>query len=93
MSVNTENDRDKHIQAFESHLEALWGEGWEQLTAKEICKLLALKTLGLNGGPVEDIQDAAERVGFDNHNIVLTSDGPLQVLALIEFDAPKPTAH
>ena len=91
--VNTKNDQEKHVQAFENHLEALWGEGWDQLTAKEVCKLLAQKTLGLNGGPLAMVGDAAERFGFENHNIVMTSDGPWQVLTMIEFDGPQPTSH
>lgn len=91
--VNSQSDQEKHVEAFENHLEALWGEGWDQLTAKEVCKLLAQKTLGLNGGPLAMVGDAAERVGFENHNIVMTSDGPWQVLTMIEFDGPQPTAH
>lgn len=91
--LNTKTDQEKHVEAFENHLEALWGEGWEQLTAKEVCKLLAKKTLGLNGGPLNNVGEAAERVGFENHNIVMTSDGPWQVLTMIEFDGPQPTSH
>ena len=35
MMTNTNNDYNKHIEAFENHLEALWGERWEELTAKK----------------------------------------------------------
>lgn len=86
---NTQNDIDKHVQAFENHLKALWGDGWEQLTAKEICKLLAIRTLGLNGGTTEMMPDAADRVGFEPHNVVSIGDGTHQVMTMIEFVDPN----
>jgi hypothetical protein len=85
MTQNTKNDMEKHVEAFEGHLAALYGDGWEQLTAKEICKLLSHHTLGLNGGTAEMMPEAAERVGFERHNVVPIGQGTYQVLTMIEF--------
>ena len=93
MMSNSQNDREKHVEAFEAHLQALWGEGWEGLTAKEVCKLLAVHTLGLNGGPVDRMADAANRIGFDSDNIVHCGDGSYQVLTMVEFADDMVTAH
>lgn len=90
---NTQNDIEKHIEAFEAHLAALYGDRWEELTAKEICKLLAEHTLGLNGGPVDRMAVAADKIGFDKHNIVHCDDGSYQVLTLVEFQGERVTAH
>jgi hypothetical protein len=91
---NTQNDYDKHIEAFERHFAALYGDGWEQMTMAEAVKLLALRTLGLNGGGVEQIPEAAEKVGFDRHNVVAVGDNTYQVLTMIEFvDNTVETLH
>lgn len=90
---NSKNDYDKHIEAFEAHLAALWGDRWEELTAKEICKLLAEHTLGLNGGSWLQMGEAADKIGFDKHNIVRCDDGSFQVLAMVEFEGQEATAH
>ena len=82
---NTKNDYQKHVEAFERHFEAIGGDKWDELTARELCKLLAYHTRGLNGGTFDRVQDAAERIGFDGSNIVPVSDNSLQVLTLIEF--------
>lgn len=86
--ANSKNDYEKHLEAWENHIKALDGgdERWHELTAKEICKLLARTTLGLNGGDWEEnALDAADKIGFTGHNVVPCSDGTLQVVALIEF--------
>ena len=87
---NSKNDYDKHVEAWENHLAALDGgdDGrWTELTAKEIVKLLATTTLGLNGGDWEENGlDAADKVGFNGHNVVHCPDGSVQVVTLIEFD-------
>tara|TARA_B100001057_G_scaffold35947_1_gene32522 strand:+ start:3200 stop:3493 length:294 start_codon:yes stop_codon:yes gene_type:complete len=87
---NSKNDYDKHVEAWENHLAALDGgdDGrWTELTAKEIVKLLAKTTLGLNGGDWEENGlDAADKVGFNGHNVVHCPDGSVQVVTLIEFD-------
>tara|TARA_B100000212_G_scaffold230475_1_gene175159 strand:+ start:682 stop:960 length:279 start_codon:yes stop_codon:yes gene_type:complete len=89
MMTNTNNDYNKHIEAFENHLEALWGERWEELTAKEVCKLLAQQTLGLNGGTTLNMEEAAGNVGFTSDNVVpIEKDRTFQVLTLIEFVSP-----
>lgn len=91
--ANTKNDYEKHVEAFENHLEALWGDRWEELTAKEICKLLAKQTLGLNGGPTDMMHEAAEKVGFSKDNVVPVGDGAYQVLTMIEFQNEMDTVH
>lgn len=87
--ANSKNDYQKHIEAWENHLAALDGgdDGrWTELTAKEICKLLARTTLGLNGGDWdENALDASDTVGFTGHNVVDCADGTKQVVTLIEF--------
>jgi len=83
--TNTDNDYDKHVEAFCAHFQGLYGDGWEQMSMMEAVKMLAMKTLGLNGGSVSNMDDAAERVGFEAHNVVVAGDGSYQVLALIEF--------
>ena len=91
--ANSSNDRAKHIEAFENHLSALWGDRWEELTAKEVCKLLAVHTLGLNGGSWLQMGEAADKIGFDSNNIVRCDDGSFQVLTLVEFEGDTGTAH
>ena len=91
--ANSQNDKEKHVEAFESHLEALYGERWEELTAKEVCKLLSYHTLGLNGGTVDQMAEAADKIGFDKDNIVFCDDGSYQVLTLVEFEGEGVTAH
>lgn len=91
--ANSQNDKEKHVEAFESHLEALYGERWEELTAKEVCKLLSYHTLGLNGGTVDQMADAADKIGFDKDNIVFCDDGSYQVLTLVEFHDENHAVH
>lgn len=86
--ANSKNDYEKHVEAWEHHLNAIdGGDGrWVELSAKEICKLLAHTTLGLNGGDWEEnALDASDKVGFTGHNVVHCEDGTIQVVALIEF--------
>lgn len=90
---NTKNDYEKHVECFENYLEGLYGDGWEDLCAKEICKLMAKYALGLNGGSFEEMADAADVVGFDSHNIVPTRDGCFQVMTMIEFTGEEATVH
>jgi hypothetical protein len=88
--ANSKNDYAKHVEAWENHLAALDGGNdgrWTELTAKEVCKLLAQTTLGLNGGSFERMGDAAKIIGFDSNNIVHCDDGTFQVVTLIEFTA------
>ena len=86
---NSRNDYEKRVEAWEHHLEALDGgdDGrWTELTAKEICKLLARTTLGLNGGDWDmNKLEASDKVGFNGNNVVHCSDGTIQVVTLIEF--------
>ena len=91
--ANSKNDYEKHIEAFEAHLEALYGDRWEELTAKEICKLLAVQSLGLHGGFTDQMDEAADKIGFTADNVVLCGDGSFQVLAMVEFNRPEATAH
>ncbi len=95
--ANSKNDIQKHIEAWENHFKALDGgsDRWHELTAKELCKLLALTSLGLNGGDWEEnALDAADVVGFDGHNVVSCSNGTRQVVTLIEFTAgDEATVH
>ena len=91
--ANSKNDYEKHIEAFEAHLEALYGDRWEELTAKEICKLLAIRSLGLNGGFTDQMDEAADKIGFTADNVVPCGDGSYQVLAMVEFSGPEMTAH
>ena len=90
---NTKNDRDKHVEAFETHFAAIGGDGWEELTAKESCQLLSIHSLGLNGGSLEQVDEASDKIGFDKHNLVHCDDGSLQVLTLVEFTSERMTAH
>ena len=83
--INSENDYEKHVQAFSNHFHGLYGEGWEEMSMMEAVKLLAHKSLGLNGGSVVNLPDAADQVGFEPHNVVAAGDGTFHVLALIEF--------
>lgn len=94
--MNSKNDYDKHLEAWENHLAALDGGNdgrWTELTAKEICKLLAQQTLGLNGGSFDQMADAAKKVGFDSKNIVHCPDGTYQVVTMIEFTGEEGTVH
>ena len=90
---NTKNDYDKHIEAFEKHFSAIYGDGWEELTMAELIKLLAKQTLGLNGGPTDMMHEAAEKVGFSKDNVVPVGDGAYQVLTMIEFQNEMDTVH
>jgi len=92
--MNSKNDYEKHVEAWENHFKALDGgsDRWHELTAKELCKLLAHTTLGLNGGPTDRMGDAAEVVGFNKHNVVPTGGGSYQVVTLIEF-CDEETVH
>ena len=83
--MNTKSDIETHIEVFENHLHGLYGDGWEDLSAKEVCKLLAMRTLGLNGGGLSEIDIAASRVGFTKNNLVLTQDNAVHVLTMIVF--------
>lgn len=86
--TNSTNDMEKHIEAWEAHIAALDGgqDGrWTELTAKEVCKLLARQSLGLNGGPIDRMDDAAEIVGFDAHNVVNVGNGVWHVVTLVEW--------
>lgn len=85
---NSRNDYEKHVEAWENHIKALDGgdERWHELSAKEICKLLAHTTLGLNGGDWdENALEASDKVGFTGNNVVHCEDGTIQVVTLIEF--------
>ena len=90
---NTRNDYEKHLEAFEKHFESICGDDWKELSMMEAVKLLAKQTLGLNGGTIDEMGDAADKIGFDSHNIVHCSDGTYQVLALVEFAGEQVTAH
>tara|TARA_B100000035_G_C20909548_1_gene513305 strand:- start:238 stop:516 length:279 start_codon:yes stop_codon:yes gene_type:complete len=90
---NTRNDYEKHIEAFEKHFEAICGDDWKELSMREAVHLLAKQTLGLNGGSYDQMDDAAEKIGFDSHNIVHCNDGSFQVLAMVEFHGEETTAH
>ena len=86
--ANSKNDYEKHVQAWEQHLAALDGGNdgrWTEMTAKEVCKLLARQSLGLNGGGMHTMNLAAEKVGFDFENVVFVEPGVAQVVTLIEF--------
>jgi len=86
--MNSRNDYEKHVQAWEQHLAALDGGNdgrWTELTAKEVCKLLARQSLGLNGGGMHTMNVAAKNVGFDFENVVFVAPGVAQVVTLIEF--------
>jgi len=92
--ANSSNDYEKHLEAWENHFKALDGnhERWHELTAKELCKLLALSSLGLNGGDWEEnASEASDKVGFTGNNVVSCADGTKQVVALIEFTAGDET--
>ena len=76
-----------HEAAWEAHFAALDGGGdgrWQELTAKELCKLLAMNTLGL-GSPMHQINEAAKKVGFDKDNVVFIKPGIAHVVTLIQF--------
>ena len=76
-----------HVAAWEAHFAALDGGGdgrWEELTAKELCKLLARSSLGLYA-PMDEMGDAAEKVGFGHGNIVSVTPGVTHVVTLITF--------
>ena len=83
--TNSANDTRKHVMALEAHLEAVLDDRWHEYTAREIVKVLSHSMLGLSGGDPMDMQDAAEVVGFDSHNIVPVAPNVYQVLTLIEF--------
>ena len=83
--ANSANDRDKHVQALEAHLEAVLDDRWHEYTAREIVKVLSHSMLGLNGGDPLEMADVADVVGFDSHNIVPVAPNVYQVLTLIEF--------
>lgn len=91
--VNTKNDYDKHVEAFEKHFAAICGDGWEELTMAEAISLLANQTLGLNGGPAIQMDEAAEKVGFSKDNVVNVGDGTFQVLTMIEFQDEMASVH
>ena len=82
--TNSANDTRKHVMALEAHLEAVLDDRWHEYTAREIVKVLSHSMLGLNGGDLEDIPDAAEVIGFEGHNVVPVAPDVYQVLALIE---------
>lgn len=86
---NSKNDYEKHLEAWELHFAALdggSGDGrWTELTAKELCKLLAEKTLGLNGGPTHQMNEAAKKIGFGWDNVTFVAPGVAHVLTMIEF--------
>lgn len=90
---NSRNDYDKHIEAFEKHFEAICGDDWKELSMMEAVKLLAKKTLGLNGGSFDQMADAADKIGFTKNNIVFCDDGSVQVLAMVEFQGQETTTH
>ena len=90
---NSKNDYDKHVEAFEKHFEAIYGDGWKELSMMEAVKLLAKQTLGLNGGSFAHMGDAADKIGFTSDHIVPCDDGSFQVLALVEFEGQEATAH
>jgi hypothetical protein len=84
---NTRNDIQKFSEAWGRHLEAISNRDcrWQELSAEEIVKLLSVQTLGLNGGNLSKMSEAAEIVGFDDDNIVFVAPNVAHVLALIEF--------
>ena len=82
---NSKNDYEKLVQSFEDHLEALDGDRWHELTAKEVVKLLAESTLGLNGGAVHRATEAQKVIPFQGHHMVPSGDGVFHVLTLVEF--------
>jgi hypothetical protein len=85
---NTNNDFEKHKEAWANHFAALEGgrDGrWRELTASELCHLLAKSALGLNGGELEKIPSAMKTVGFNYNNLIPIKPGKAQVVTLIEF--------
>jgi len=85
--ANSRNDFQKFTQAWGRHLEAISNRDcrWQELSATEIVELLSAQTLGLNGGPMDKIADAAEIIGFDEENVVFVAPNVAQVLTMIEF--------
>lgn len=90
---NTQNDYDKHIEAFEKHFEAICGDDWKELSMMEAVKLLAKQTLGLNGGYTDQMGEAADKIGFTSDHVVHCGDGSYQVLAMVEFQGQQVTTH
>lgn len=88
--ANSMNDYDKLKGCFENHLEAIYGDKWDQLSAREICKLLAGSALGLNGGTPFDIPKAGKKLGFKSHHVVGVNPDTFHVLSLTEFQSEQP---